>query len=227
MFETSVACFLLNHACYGLSCSKNYLFQIPFKCILMVAQLLQLTWQWARGNLSGAMKLVCLCFLNYKMAMQMWLQHRSITYTSIGFRNIHRINPSSPDTCKPITGYHNTFHYLSGAELSIATSKLLFKTWAVLHLGVPHYTLGLDSPPCQDWDVGGPHYQHQLPTVARLCRTVPVSVGMGCAGVNISSQLRFPHGGTACCFLAVFTHIYALSQHGSVVNYTPWKISIY
>lgn len=55
-------------------------------------------------------------------------QPRSITCISTGLRIIHRTNRSSTDTCKPITSYCNTFHYLPGAELSIATSKLLFKT---------------------------------------------------------------------------------------------------
>lgn len=142
----------------------------------MVAQLLQLTWQQALGSLSGAMKWVHLCFSNYKKAMQNWLQHRCATYIFAGLKNIYMINPSSTDTCKPITSYCEVSHYLSGVELSgVATSNLLFKIWAVLHLGAPGCTLALIHPLARPGMWMDPVISTQLPTAVRPCRTVPVS----------------------------------------------------
>lgn len=82
--------------------------QILSEWILVVAELLQLTWQQALGSLSGAMKWIHLCFSNYKMAIQKWLQHRCATCVFIRLTNIHVINPSSTDACKPITGYYRS-----------------------------------------------------------------------------------------------------------------------
>lgn len=84
-----------------------------------------------------------LVFSNYKMAKQKAPQCRCATSIFTGLGNIHMINPSSTNTCKPIT----RSHYLSGVEVSsTARSKLLFKAYAVLHLGATDGTWTLIFP---------------------------------------------------------------------------------
>lgn len=105
------------------------------------------------------------------------------------------------------------FHYPSGAKfVSTVTSKLLFKTRTVLHLGNPGY---LHSSPhhawLDPWMLMDPFTGTELPTTVRLCGTVAIGADMASAVVAIKSQLM----GVVCCFLTASIHIYALSQHNS------------
>lgn len=144
---------------------------------------------------------------------------------SVNVLHIHKINPSSTNTCKPIMNYKVPLPVRVEVS-STARSKLQFKACSVLHLGATECS-GLYSSPCHAWAVDRPCHQYLAAYSGPALESCACHCKQGLCWSCHQLPAQIPSQ-EHCLLLSNSINAYlCLTQLTCVVNYTAWKKSIY